>query len=135
MVTNFLKIFENESLRWFIGTILVLAGLGITLWLHFAKEKEKRIADFVNNFCKLYKNGGYKLELLVPSGINTLRSDKEIRVALERLANVRPGHSLRHWKDRVEKIGYKKFFCHVTKSGSNLNKHSIETFLNNLEKS
>ena len=135
MVANFLKIFENESLRWSIGIIVTIAISIVGLIIHFSKEREKRIKGFVDNFCKLYKNNGYKLEILIPAGINTLKNDREIKTALEHLANVRPGHSLRNWKDRVEKVGYKKFFCHVARSGSSLNKQSIENFLNNLEKS
>ncbi len=134
MVTSFLRIFENESLRWIIGIIITVTIGIVKLWLHFSKEKTKRIKNFIDNFCKLYKNNGYKLELLIPAGVNTLKSDKEIKVALEQLAIIRPGHSLRNWKDRVEKIGYKKFFSQIAKFGNKLNKHSIENFLGNLEK-
>jgi len=44
-----------------------------------------------------------------------------------------PNHSLRNRKERVEKIGYKRFFSHIVNSGRILDKDSIETFLSELE--
>lgn len=99
-----------------------------------AKDKaEKRVSGFVESFRKLYKGGGCKLEALVPAGIASLKNDKEIRMAFESLVKIIPNHPLRTWKDRVEKVGYKRFFDYVVASGRELNKETIEGFLSHFE--
>lgn len=137
MVAIFLKIFKNESLRWVVGIsvpiVISVTGFIITTWRRFSKKRDERIQHFVDNFCDLYKNNGYKLEVLIPAGINILKNNKEIQIALDRLSIIKPGHPLRNWKNRVEKNGYKKFFYRAAKSGGELNKHSIESLLNSLE--
>ena len=117
--------------------------LYVTNFIHFvsisrsirrSKEKtEKRIERFIDEFRKLFKNAGVKLDILIPAGINSFKSDKEIKLAFEALMEIIPNHPLRNWKTRVEKIGYKRFFSHIVNSGRILDKNSIETFLREFE--
>ena len=99
----------------------------------FKDKREKRIERFVDEFRNLFRNGGLKLEILIPAGTNNLKDDKEIELAFEALMRVIPNHPLRNWNPRAEKVGYKRFFTHVVKSGRILDKDSIETFLSELE--
>ncbi len=121
-----------------IGILVISSFIALICWkirsVRQSNEKaEKRIEKFVDEFRKLYKDDGIKLEILIPSGINNLKNDKEIILAFESLIKVIPNHPLRNWKTRVEKEGYQRFFRHVVNSGRILNKHSIENFLNELE--
>jgi len=116
-----------------IGIIIAIVGIGIRLYIHSSRKREERIRQFVDNFQRLYKGTGRKLEVLIPAGINNLKNDGEIKEALERVANITSGHPLRKWKDRVERIGYKKFFSYVMESGKELNADTIEGLLKNLE--
>jgi len=134
--------FINNNKEWIFSGIGVFAlGLFITIFTlfisirrRFKDAREKRIERFVDEFRKLYKNDGVKLEILIPAGINNMRNDKESKLAFEALISVIPGHPLRgNWKPRVERVGYKTFFSHVIKSGKILDKESIETFLGELE--
>lgn len=132
MIEFFLK-----NKEWiFSGIGVFLLGIIISILSSFRRSKEKRqerIQCFNGDFRSLYKNDGFKLKLLIPAGINNLKNDKEIKRAFESLMLIIPNHPLRNWKDRVEKVGYKNFFTHVAVSGKELNKDSIETFLNELE--
>ena len=123
--------------EWIFSGIGVFAlGLFILVFQQHqrAKDKEeKRVSGFVESFSKLYKGGGYKLEVLVPAGIASLKNDKEIRIAFESLMKIIPNNPLRNWKDRVEKVGYKRFFDYVATSGRELNKETIEGFLDHFE--
>lgn len=111
-----------------------LINLFISIRRRFKDKREKRIERFVDEFRKLYKNDGVKLEILIPAGINYMENDKEIKLAFEALMKVIPNHPLRgNWKPRVEKVGYKRFFSHVINSDKILGKGSIETFLRELE--
>ncbi len=125
-----------------IGVFILSSIIALICWIILlifrsirrSKEKtEKRIEKFVDEFRRLYKNDGFKLEILVPAGINNLKNDKEIKLAFEALMKVIPNHPLRNWKTRVEKVGYQRFFRHIVNSGRVLNKHSIETFLRECE--
>jgi len=120
-----------------LGIIIALICwiiLSIFRSIRRSREKtEKRIERFIDEFRKLYKNDGVKIEILIPAGINSFKSDKEIRVAFDALMEIIPNHPLRNWKTRVEKIGYKKFFSHIVNSGRILDRDSIETFLKEFE--
>jgi len=123
-----------------IGVLVISSFIALICWIirsvRQSNEKaQKRLEKFVDEFCKLYKDDGKKLEILIRAGINNLKNDKEIKSAFENLMKVIPNHPLRNWKIRVEKVGYKRFFEHVLNSGMILNKHSIETFLNEYENS
>jgi len=122
---------------WIFSGIGVFAlGIFILVFQQYQRAKDKadkRVSGFVESFRKLYKGGGYKLEVLVPAGIASLKNDKEIRLAFESLKKIIPNHPLRTWEDRVEKIGYKKFFDCVAASDSELNKETIEEFLGHFE--
>ena len=124
--------------EWIFSGIGVFAlGLFILVFQQHqrAKDKaEKRVFAFVESFRKLYKGGGYKLEVLVPAGIASLRNDKEIRMVFESLMKIIPNHPLKTWKDRAEKVGYKKFFDYVAASGRELNKETIEELLGHFER-
>jgi len=129
--------FLAKNKEWiFSGIGVFILGLFIALLSlirRFKDKREKRIERFVDHFRNLYKNDGLKLEILIPAGINNLKSDKEIKLAFEAQMRVIPNHPLRNWKPRVENVGYKRFFIHVVKSGRILNKDSIEIFLSELE--
>jgi len=121
----------------------IFSGIGVfalsLIFLFFqqrrrAKDKaEQRANAFVESFKRLYKGGGYKLEILIPAGIANLKNDKEIRSAFVLLVKFIPNHPLRNWKGRVENAGYKRFFNYVASSGRELNKVSIEEFLEHFE--
>jgi len=122
----------------FSGIGVFILGLLIVLFQQWQRAKDKaeqRIITFVESFRNLYKGGGYKLEVLIPAGIAGLQNDREIRRAFELLVKFIPNHPLRNWKDRVQRVGYKKFFDYVVTIGSELNKQSIEEFLEYFEKS
>lgn len=102
---------------------------------HYKEKVENRISAFVDSFRQLYKGGGFQLEVLIPAGIASLHNNKEIQEAFNLLIKYIPVHPLRKWKPRVEKIGYKKFFNFVVESKKELNKKSIEEFLQHLENS
>jgi hypothetical protein len=123
--------------EWIFSGIGVFAlGLFILLFQQRQRAKDKaeqRVNAFVESFRKLYKGGGYKLEVLVPAGIAGLNNDREVRRAFELLVKVIPNHPLRNWKGRVEKVGYKKFFDYAVASGRELNKVSIEESLGHFE--
>jgi hypothetical protein len=141
MLYSVMREFIINNKEWIfsgIGVLVISSFIAFILWIirtvRQSKEKaEKRIEKFVDEFRKLYKNDGRKLEILIPAGINNLKNDKEIKLAFESLMKVVPNHPLRNWKTRVKKRGYQRFFRHVAHSGRILNKHSIETFLNELE--
>lgn len=114
-----------------IGIGIPISAIKLYCW--FSDKRQARIKNFVDDFRNLY-HGGRKLTLLIQAGINNLNNDREIKKSLEALMLIIPGHPLRDWKDRVEKVGYKKFFRYVVGSGSVLNKSSINSFLNELEK-
>jgi hypothetical protein len=123
---------------WIFSGIGVLAGLFSFAFHHYqrAKDKaEKRVSGFVESFRNLYKHkdDGRKLEVLVPAGIASLKNDKEIRMAFGSLMKIIPKHPLRTWEDRVEKVGYKRFFDYVATSDRELNKETIEGFLGHFE--
>ena len=118
-----------------IGVFVLSSIIAYVCWvINRSKDKtEKRIERFINEFRRQYKDAGAKLEILIPTGINTFKNDKEIRLAFEALMQVVPNHPLRNWKERVEKIGYKRFFSHVVNSGRILDVNSIESILKELE--
>jgi len=125
-----------------IGVFILSSIFALICWIIISifrsirrsKEKiEKSTERFIDEFRKLYKNAGVKLEILIPAGINILKNDKEIKLAFEALMKVIPNHPLRNWKDRVEKVGYKRFFSHIVKSGRILDEDSIEIFLRECE--
>jgi hypothetical protein len=123
-----------------IGVLVISSSIVFINWIirsvRQSKEKsEKRVEKFVDEFRNLYKDDGIKLEILIPAGINNLKNDKEIKLAFESLIKVVPNHPLRSWKTRIEKVGYQRFCRYVVNSGGILNKHSIETFLNEYENS
>lgn len=93
----------------FSGIGLSAIGLFVFFYQQRQRKKDKaeeRIKSFLDNFNNAYKGGGNKLEALIPAGIANLKNNLEIKNALETLAKVLPKHSLKNWKDRVEKIGY-----------------------------
>ena len=125
-----------------IGVFVLSSIIALICWIVLSifrsirrsKEKtEKKIERFIDEFRKLFENAGVKLDILIPAGINSFKSDKEIKLAFEALMEIIPNHPLRNLKTRVEKIGYKRFFSHIVNSGRILNKDSIETFLRELE--
>ncbi len=119
-----------------IGIFLIGVVIGVVnLFWRISDKRQARIKDFVDRFGNLY-HGGQKLPLLVKAGIHTLKSNREIEKGLKALILIYPGHPFRNDKvrNRVKKIGYKKFFRYVNESGSVLNRMSIVTFLNEFKK-
>jgi len=80
----------------FILSLIVAIIMSKFRSIRRSKEKtEKIIERFIDEFRKLYKNAGVKLEILIPAGINSLNNDKEIKQAFESLIKVIPNHPLR----------------------------------------
>lgn len=129
--------FIEKNKEWiFSGIGVFLLGLIVAVLGQRRRSRDKtdaRIQQFVENFRTIYKNDGHKLEVLIPAGINTLKTDREIKRGFEALMNIIPNHPLRNWKNRVEKVGYKRFINHIVISGRELNKHSIGSILKELE--
>ena len=123
-----------------IGIFFISVGIGVPigavkLYCWLSDKRQERIKKFVDEFKKLcHGAAGRKLLHLIPAGINNLKSNREIKKGFKNLILTIPGHPLRTNKDRVEKIGYKKFFRYVAEVGDPLNKTSIVVFLNELEK-
>ena len=124
----------------------IFSGLGliisfITLWIvmrHFRiNKRDKRIDYFIDNLFDRYTGikGGYALQNLIPSGINGLENDKEIKLAFEK-ANQRLGfHPLRKWDGEIKAVGYKLFFNYVVQSDNVLNSSTIQTLINDCKNS
>jgi hypothetical protein len=126
-------LFSPEN-KWLLTGVLVplLVAIIVIMYNVYNRHKdkqEKRIEFFVHNF-KSHLQNGYFLEILIPSGISNLKNNKEIDKALNMVKNTIGRHPLRKWNEPIKKIGYKRFFLAVSNSGKNLNKHSIENFIN-----
>jgi hypothetical protein len=102
----------------------------IILVRHRSKDKkETRIQLFLDKYQRTYVSGGHFLDLLIPSGINLLKDDSEIKRVLDSLQSIYHTHPLRDWNTKVESIGYKKFFKYVVGKTSKLNKNNIDDFI------
>lgn len=129
----------KETIAWAfsgVGTS-VLVGLGsisMAIGVYLYKMRSHRIQEAFEKYDNLYERGGHRLKCLIPSGIHCLKSDREIKHYFQLVMTIEPHHPLRQWKGRIEKIGYKKFFDHVFKSGLALDKESIEGFISDLER-
>jgi len=123
-----------------IGIFLISLGIGapigiVKLYCWRSDKRQERIKKFIDEFKNLYsRTGGQKLPHLIPAGINNLKSNREIKKGFKSLVLTIPGHPLRTNKDRIEKVGYKKFFRYVAEVGDPLNKTSIIIILNELKK-
>ena len=123
-----------SSLSWIIPSFITLIGTIIGVLIYRDQQRKKRIDGFINNFFNSYTGGGTILRHLIPSGINDLKTNGEIKIALKRLHN-RLGHPpLRTWNSDIGKIGYKKFFNRVNNGPSVLNKNTINVFINSWKK-
>lgn len=122
-------------MNWFksIAPFIVVITLILYTYKYYKDKREKRIQQFVGKFSARYKHNGRLVEALIPAGITNLKNDREIRNAFKRLSNSIQNHPLSGWKDRVERLGYKLFFDSVENSDVELNTHSIETVLDQLE--
>ena len=118
-----------------IGVFILSSIIALIVWAvnRANDQSEKRIERFVDEFRRQFKNAGVKLNILIPAGINSLKNDKEIRCAFEKLMEIVPNHPLRSWKERAEKIGFKKFFSHIVDTGRILDSDNIEIYLKELE--
>jgi hypothetical protein len=108
-----------------LSALTYFAGVYRTERCYERERREKRIDDFVNTFFSQYKGAGVVIEILIPSGINNLHTDEEIKSALENLRNRLGFHPLRNWNGEIEAIGYKKFLNYIVRSGKPLNSSNI----------
>jgi len=115
-----------------LSVLTYFAGVIRTERRYKNQAKEKRIDDFVNTLFSKYRGGGRVIELLIPSGINDLQNDDEIKNALEKARNRLSFHPLRNWKSTIEAIGYKTFFDYIVKNGISLNKSNINNAINDI---
>jgi len=139
MSAGYLNVTYSEG-----GTVNILEwafqGVGVTILIALSmiiknkiSDKNKRISDAVSEYSRIYKRDGCRLECLMPSGIHTLKNNKEIKIYFSKVMEIEPYHPLRSWKTDIEEIGLKKFFHHVFKSGHPLNKGNINSFINELK--
>jgi hypothetical protein len=112
-----------------LSVLTYFAGVIRTDRRHKAQAKDNRIDAFERAFFDSYGGGGYILRHLIPTGINNLVDDDEIKIALDRLQNRIGHHPLRDWNQRIEEIGYKSFFQHTAGSGMRLGSASIEILI------
>lgn len=129
----------KEMISWVfsgIGTS-VLAGFAsvvVAVSVYLYRKRSLRIQEAFEKYDSLYERGGHRLKCLIPSGVHCLKSDREIKKYFQLVMTIEPHHPLRQWRERVEKIGYKRFFDYVFKSGNALHKGSIENFIAELER-
>ena len=116
--------FENtDSLTY---TNMVFAGISalggisgllsvIILVRHRSKDKrEARLRLFIDRFQIRYGgHGGHFLQNLIPSGINLLKNDNEIKEALETLQSIYHTHPLRNWNNQMWKESVIKNFLNM----------------------
>lgn len=118
-----------------IPVLGILIGVLVQLHIFEIKRRDGRINDFITPFFSKYRGAGRALEPLIPSGINNLKNDKEIKTALRQLENRLGFHPLRRWNADIEKIGYKKFFkVVVTGLHGTLNANNIDKYIEEAKK-
>jgi hypothetical protein len=127
---------EFEWLFSGFGTNFVfwVIGLLIALLLFINKNNKKRVLSAVGEYKILYKKDGVRLNCLIPAGIHTLKSNREIKLFFKLLLEIEPNHPLMSWDVQIKSIGYKKFFSFVFLSGKELNKNTINSFVDQLKK-
>lgn len=123
-----------REIEWiFSGLGIAIVTALIAIIKNLKSEKRKRVSEAVGEYSRIYKRNGHRLECLIPSGIHTLKNDKEIELYFTKVMEIEPHHPLRSWKSDIEKIGFKKFFQHVFKSGKSLGKENIDVFIKELK--
>ncbi|ALM70717.1 hypothetical protein [Vibrio vulnificus] len=119
-----------------LSILVLLIGAILAAWKLYdasRSKKNERINRVFQKYCETYKNDGYRLKCLIPSGIHTLKSDSEVKVFFNLVLTIEPKHPLRHWDSSIQRIGYKKFFDHVFQSGKVLTKYNIDKLIAELE--
>ncbi len=120
------EIFSGLALIVSLFTLLIVKR-------HFRiNKRDKRIDDFIDNLFDRYTGtkGGYAVQNLIPSGINGLENDKEIKLAFEKANQRLSFHPLRKWDGEIKAIGYKKFFNYIVQSGNDLRGSTIQALIN-----
>lgn len=118
-----------------IASLVALVTILVQLHIFNTKRRDQRIDDFITAFFNDYPGAGNILRLLMPSGINNLKNDKEIKIALGKLKNRLNVHPLRNWNDEIKTIGYKRFFNFFPQLNTTLTNKSIDIAINTLKKS
>jgi hypothetical protein len=118
-----------------LAALVALVGILVAIE-HFNKtEQNKRIEDFVQEFRNHKENCGREnISALSLSGLNSLRSDHEYRIAFERIKGLILHHPLLKWKDDIEKIGYTNFFHWVSSQGGLFTAETIDQLLSDYKK-
>jgi hypothetical protein len=108
-----------------IGSLITLIGILFGIERFEITQQNNRLDKFEKDFFDKYENDGCVLECLIPAGINNLKNEKEIKKVLNRLQNRLGFHPLRNLDEKINIIGYKKFFLKVKSSKKILNKDTI----------
>jgi len=94
----------------------------------YANSRNETINDIVKRF--IDKNElRDDISSLNLSGINLLKSDGEIKQALDKISCLLLHHPLGNHKTDIEKIGYKLFFNWISKNNLSLTKDTIDKHL------
>jgi len=123
-----------ETAYWVgLGTISATV-LGILISVkHFNEKQQKiRVENFVQEFRdqKKEENGGREdISALSLAGLNSLKNDKEYKLAFEKIKGLILHHPLLKWKDEIEEIGYKKFFNWVSNRGVPFTSDTIDKLI------
>ena len=132
---KYLKLlFQLKHIKWvFSGVGVVLIAFVCRFITSKLSKGPIRINNAIQKYTEIYKGNGYRLECLIPTGIHNLKSNKEIDKFFTGIMRIESHHPLRNWKNDIEKIGYKKFFEYAFLSGKELNKESINIFIQELK--
>lgn len=127
---NFIGLWLSENSTWFIPSLMTFTLIVVTVLIFYRQKRDNRINHFIQNFNSNRETGHSKrvIEYLIPSGINNLKNDKEIKIALSSIENIHGRHPLQTNNEEIKKIGYKNFFLWSSKRDS-LTKNNIKDFI------
>ncbi|MCK5313007.1 MAG: hypothetical protein KAJ62_12900 [Desulfobacteraceae bacterium] len=126
----------SENSIWFIPSLMTFTLIVVTVLIFYRQKRDNRIDHFIQNFNNNRETGYSKrvIQYLIPSGINNLTNDKEIKMALSNIENIHGRHPLQTNNEEIKKIGYKKFFLWSSKERDSLTKNNIKDFIDKYKK-
>ena len=103
---NFIGLWLSENSTWFIPSLMTFTLIVVTVLIFYRQKRDNRIDHFIQNFNSNRETGHPKrvIEYLIPSGINNLKNDKEIKIALSNLENIHGRHPLQTNNEEIKKI-------------------------------